>query len=526
MAEETQDPQELNETPPETAEDTPEAADVSPEDEQAPAAEAVDEEAVDAAEEATDETTEDEGPDFGVEIEDIGTLKRKVTITVPAEMIDAKRDEMFGELSQSAQVPGFRIGRAPKRLLVKRFGKDVDQDVRNALIGESLGKGLEKSGLHVLGEPDLDLDAIELPDTGDMTFDVEVEVAPEFELPELEGIEIERPSIEITDERIDETLERMRLQEARYEETDEAAAEQDVVEVTAKITGEGIDETETTVTLRVAPGQVEGLPLVDLGKELAGKSAGETATLTVKVPDVHPNESWQGKEASVELTVNQVRKRVLPEIDEQYAKDRGYESLEEVRESISGRMAAQIDMEVRRAMRDQINEYLLENTECDVPEGVASRQAASMLQRRYVDLMQAGISQQQVEERMTQIQASVAQEAQRELKLSFIFQKIADQQEIEVTEEEINSRVAQMATAYGRRPERLRQELASDGSLEQVGVGIREEKVTQTLLDKANVIELSSASKAESADKDSTADEPAPEEPAGAEADEKEDEKE
>ena len=501
MAEETLDPKEMSEAQPETP--APPAAEEAQPETKAPAEPP--EEAQDAegpAGEAEPEDQKEPTPDFDIQVEDAGTLRKKVTVTVTEAMIDAKREEMFGELNTSAQVPGFRIGRAPRRLLVKRFGKEVDRDVRNALIGESLGAGLEKSGLTVLGEPDIDLDAIELPDSGDMTYQVEVEVAPEFELPELDGIKITKPVVAVTDDRIDEAIERMRLSEARYEPSDEPAAEQDMVVAQAKVGGEGIDETETVVTLRVAPGQIEGLPLVDLGKELAGKKAGESVTMTAKVPAVHPNEAWQGKEARIELTIQEVRKRRLPEVNDAYAERAGYESLAELRERFAERMKAQVELEADRAMREQINEYLLSHTEFDLPEGVASRHAARVLQRRHVDLLQMGVSREQVDERMTEIEASVNEQANRDLKLTFLFQKIAEKQGIEVTEEEVNSRVARMAAMYRRRPERLRQELESDGTISQVEVSIREEKATRALLAKANVIEETDEPGAETADKE------------------------
>ncbi len=466
-----------------------------PKDQTAPAeaaaAEATEAQTVaEAVESAAAETTKDqEGPDYAVAVEDAGTLKKKVTVTVPAEKIAAKREEMFGELSSSAQVPGFRIGRAPRRLLEKRFGKDVQRDVRNAILGDSLGKAIEKSELKVLGEPDLDLDAIELPESGDLSYNFEVEVAPEFDLPELKGIPVNKPALEVTDSRVDDAIERIRLSHARYEDTDAAAEAHDVVVVAAKISGDGIEETTSTATLRVAPGQVEGLPMMDLGEKLTGKKAGESVELSVKVPDVHPNESWQGKQAKVDLTINQVRKRVMPEIDDEYAKSMGYESLAELREGMKSRMGAQVEIEIRRAMRQQVDEYLVANTSFELPEGVAKRHAAKLLQRRYVDLLQMGLPQDQVEERMTQIQASVAEEAKRDLKLSFILGKIADERSIEVVDEEINAQVAYMAQQYGQRPERMRHQLEADGTLEQVAMSIRESKVVEQLLTDAAVTE-------------------------------------
>ncbi|MHC4294739.1 MAG: trigger factor, partial [Planctomycetota bacterium] len=276
-------------------------------------------------------------PENQVSVEDIGTLKKKVRVTVPRERIDAKQNELFGELSSRAQVPGFRIGRAPRRLLEKRFGKDVAQDVRNALLGDSIGEAVEKTELKTLGEPDLDIESIELPDEGDLEFSFDVEVGPEFELPELKGIHVEKPALEITDQRVDEEMERWKATRARFEESDTPAAEGDIVTAGATIRIDGIDEPVESpgLTLRVAPGQIEGLPIVDLGEALSGKKSGQTAKLKVTVPDAHPNTEWAGKEAAIEIHVSQVRRRVLPEIDEEFAASIGFDSLQDLREVIS-----------------------------------------------------------------------------------------------------------------------------------------------------------------------------------------------
>jgi len=455
----------------------------------------------DPSEQAEDQTAEEaqqaEGdglPANSVDVEDAGTLRKKVTITVPRERIDAKLDEMFGELAQTAQVPGFRIGRAPRRLVEKRFGREVSEDVRNALVGESLGDAIEKAALKTLGEPDLDLDGIELPETGEMSYSFEVEVAPDFDLPELKGIQVEKRSIELTDERIDTYVDQLRQSRARHEAADAPAAEGDLVSADAVITGEGVRPHERkNLTLRVAPGQVEGLPLVDLPQALTGKKAGESASLSINVPETHPNEEWREKELSVELTITEVRSRILPELDDEFAVANGFDSLTDMREFVSNSMKSRLVEETTRAMRQQVRQYLLDNTDFELPEGVSQRHAARTLQRRYIDLLQQGIPRETIDERITELQAAATEEAKQELKLQFILGKIADEAEIVIDEAEVNSQVAQMAASYNRRPERFRHELEQDGTLAQVEVALREQKALDRLLEDAEVTEVSEA---------------------------------
>jgi len=439
---------------------------------------------------AQEEAEEPELPEADVDIADAGTLRKKVTVTIPRARIDAKFNEMFGELATTAQVPGFRIGRAPRRLIEKRFGKEVGDDVRNAMIGESLGGVLEKSELKTVGEPEIDLDKIELPETGDMEFSFEVEVAPEFDLPELSAIKVTRRTAEVTDEHVDSHLRELTEGRARFERTDEKTREGDVVTCGATISGEGIEPVERPgLTLRVAPGQIEGLPLVDLGKELSGKKAGQTVALKVTAPEAHPDEGWRGKELTVEVAVSEVRRRILPEVNDEFAETLGFESVQEMRQFVSGRLEQRLQAQAKRDMRGDICQHLLENTDFEVPAGAARRHTVRLVQRRYVELLSYGVPREKIDERLTELQAAASDQARQDLKLQFILDRVAKNEGIEVDDDEVNARVAQMAASQNRRPERLHQELAADGSLDQVRASVRDEKCIDLLLERAEMIE-------------------------------------
>ena len=432
-------------------------------------------------------------PPNEVNVEEVGTLKKKVTVKVPRARIDAKRDELFGDLSGSAQVPGFRIGHAPRRLLEKRFGKDVAQDVRNGLIGAALGDAIEKSELKAIGEPSLELEKIEIPETGDLEFSFEVEVAPDFELPELKGIKVEKPVVTITDDRVDHEIDNWAQSQVRYEAAEgAAAAEGDVVTAGAKITIEGQDETldRPGLNLRVAPGQIEAIPLVELAETLVGKKADDKATIEVTIPDSHPNEAWQGKKATIEIHVSQVRRRIMPTIDDAFATQAGFDSLVELRNFVRQRMEGRLEMDVRQAMRGQIRQYLLQHATFELPEGVVRRHTAQLVQRRAVELLQQGVPREKIDENLTQLQAAATEQAQSDLRLEFVLDKVAEAHDLSVSHDELNARIAQMAAMYNRRPDRVRQELAADGSLEQLQNVMREEKAVDLLLNDAQVSEV------------------------------------
>jgi len=427
---------------------------------------------------------------FAVDVADAGTLRKKVTITVPRKRINEKFNEIFGELAKSAQVPGFRAGHAPRRLIEKRFAKDAGSDVRNALVGESLQWTATNVKMQTIGEPTIDLEAIELPDNGDMAYSFEIEVAPEFELPNLEGIAVKKVKLETTDQRVEEQLDMFRQRGVTYEPTTEATSAGDVVTADVTVTGEGIDHDQKGSVMRVAPGQVEGLPLVDLGTQLADKKPGDSIEVAVKVPEAHANEAWRGKDATVAITVKEVRRRILPELNDAFAQQMGYDTVDDLRNLVRRGLSARMEQEVSSNMRDQVAQYLLESTQFELPEQMAARHADIALRRQFINLMQMGIPQEKIEENMAELQARSTEISRRELKLQFILGKIADKRELKVEEGEVNARIAAMAREQNRRPERLRQELQADGTIGVIEDRIREEKALDSLLEQATITEV------------------------------------
>jgi len=438
---------------------------------------------------AEGELPEAEKP-FNVEITDAGTLRKKVTITVPRKRIAEKYNEIFGELAKSAQVPGFRAGHAPRRLIEKRFAKDAGTDVRNALVGESLQWTADNVKMQTIGEPSIDLEGIKLPDDGDMSYSFEIEVSPEFELPSLEGIPVKKVKLEITDQRVEEQLDMFRQRGAEYEPTSDPAVAGDVVSADVTVRGDGVEHEQKGATLRVAPGQVEGLPLVDLGTQLADKKAGDSIEIGVKVPEAHANESWRGKDATVTLTVKEVRRRVLPELNDEFARQQGYDNLDDLKLLVRRGMSMRLEQEVGENMREQVAQFLLDNTPFDLPEQMAARHADVALRRQFIHLMQMGIPQEKIQENLAELQVRSTEVSRRELKLQFILGKIADQREIKVEDGEVNARVAAMAREQNRRPERMRQELQADGTLGMIEDRIREEKALNALLEQAAITEV------------------------------------
>ncbi len=454
------------------------------------------------APESTDEAPAEEAekaPQYKVSVEDAGTLRKKVTIDITREQIDGKFKEMFGELRKTAQVPGFRIGHAPSALIEKRFGKDVSEDVRNSLLGESIGEAIEGAGFKALGEPDLKLEDIELPDAGDMSFQFELEVEPEFDLPATEGIEVKRPIVIIDDERVQHAIDSFRSKLATLKPIEAAAAEGDFVVADVSVTGEDISETTPNLELRVAPGMVTGIPLEDLPSALAGKKSGETSELKAIIPAAHPNEAWREKDVTIGFEIKEVKQLELPEMTDELAGLAGFESLQDMQDSTRAQLESRVESEQTQIMRDQICSHLLAKADFDVPPQAAERSASRLLSRRCVDMMMQGVPREEIERNMDQLELESRQQAAGRMKLSFILGRYADNEEIYVTDDEVNSRIAELARSQKRRPERMRQEMRSDGSLETLTSAILDEKAIDRILETAKITDARPEEKADEA---------------------------
>ena len=438
-----------------------------------------------------------------VEADSAGTLRTKLTVTVPRAVIDERADKQIDELRREAQVPGFRPGRAPRALVEKRFGSEMQGDLKDKLIAEAYLAAVDKQGLEVLGDPDLDLEKIELPEQGDLSFTCEVELKPQFELPKLDGIAIERPVVEVTDEDVTQRIDQFRAMRGQLETVDEAAKDDDVVaaDVAVKVGDEVVFE-QADDRVPVRPSVIDGIPLEQLGRELAGVKAGEARQITVELPEQYRVEEQRGKAATIEIAVKDVRRLALPELDEAFLKSAGAESIDDLREFVRADLEARQDQTSRRAMRDQLFAYLRDNTELDVPPNLSQRQTERMVQRQMQDLLSRGVPNEEVDKRLDELRTTAVEQVAADLKLFFIMDRVSEKLEVEVREEEINARIAEIARAYNQRFDRVRDDLARRGGLTSLYVDLREQKCVDRLLEQSDITDAApDAAPAADADK-------------------------
>ena len=424
-----------------------------------------------------------------IKVDEAGTLRKKISVTIPESSIKEKQDEMFGEVKESAQIPGFRVGYAPRKLIEKRFGKELAEEIRNSLVGESIGDAIEQADLQAISEPDIDLASIEMPESGDLEFSFEIEIHPDIELPEMKNVKITKEVKPVDDQYVSEVINNLLESRAKYEKTEEASIEGDTIIAAAKITGEDVEFENPRIQTRVAPSVIEGIPLPDLADDLKGKKVEDVITIEKTCPDTHPTEEWQNKDLKIELVIKEIQRKDVPELTDETAAEMGFGSVAELKEYLTTDMVSRVEEEAQRGMREQVAKYLVENTDFELPEEFTKRHTADALNRRKLELMQYGMPKDKIEENIATLQDSVGKETIESLKLSLIINKIAETEEVEVNPSMVNSKIAQMALQYGKRPEKFKQELVNSGAINQVAVSVLEEEIINDIIKNADIEE-------------------------------------
>lgn len=435
-----------------------------------------------------------------VTVEEAGPCRKKIIIEIPAEKIKKATDEQYETLRKEALVPGFRKGRAPRRLLERRFGKDASEQIKLKLLADASESAIKDSALETLGEPDVDFEKIELPAEGPLTFDFEVEVRPEFELPGLEGIAVTRTKLEVTDEQIDREIEQMQrwagVWTPRPEDEAVELDDQIIADVVLKLEGTEEEQKLDNIEIYVRPsGFVSEVPVDKLDELLVGAKAGDTKETSVEVPKTFFREEYRGKKVELKITVKDIKWLKPAEVDETLLKRYEAENQDELREKIRDTLQSRLESQGRAEMTEQIYKYLLDKTDFDLPLDVVAQQASNVLRRQYTNLLMRGLSREQIAEQIEQLQAGSEQQAKQQLKTFFIMDKVAEKLGVTVSEEEINGHIAQLAMRRGQRPERMREEMARDGSLAQFTLEVRQDKCIAKLLETAAITETKAKEK-------------------------------
>ncbi len=430
--------------------------------------------------------------DLNVQIKPVSACQRHVTVTISRADIDRYFERAFSKLVPEAQVPGFRTGRAPRKLVEARFKKDVSQQVRGELLLDSVSQLSEDNKLAAISEPDFDPMAIEVPDEGPMTFEFDLEVRPEFDVPNWKGLKIERPRHEFTTQEIETRLKDVLAEFGRRTPKDGPAEVGDYVGVDITIKhadpkqGEQIVNTIEEEFVRILPalsfrdGVVKGFD-----KLMAGVKPGDAREAKLRLTRDAANEALRGQEVVAEFKVLEVRRLELPELTHGLLSEFNVDSEEELRGAVQTALERQLQYQADRRVREQITAALVESANWELPPDLLRRQATRELQRAILELRRGGFSDAEIRARENELRQNSAAETARALKEHFILERIAEEEKIEDQPDDYDTEISLIAAQLGESPRRVRARLEKAGQMDVLRNQIIERKVIDKIIQHA-----------------------------------------
>lgn len=434
-----------------------------------------------------------------VKIEDAGPARKKLTITIPADVVSEKIDDSYTTLAMEAHLPGFRKGHAPRKLIERRFGTNVMSETCSQLVADAYSKAIEDNKLKTVGEPEGDdLEKLEIEPGKPLTFSIEVEVAPEFELPKLEGIPVKKPVVEVTQQHIDDEKTRQTFRHGEPMEVEDGLKPGDRFQGRAILTDEKGEEVNDIPEAVIAipldeddpRGHVLGLLVEDMHSLFCGKKVGDNITIETTVSESDERTAIRGQKVKIDITINK-GVRVIPAELKSVLEIYGMENEQELTDQIVLALNERAQQEQHSAMREQLSEYLTKSVDFELPEKMSAAQAARQLDRLRMELLYRGMPEEDVETRIAELRAESETKSRERLKFFFVVHKLGDHFDVKVNEQEINGRIAEIAAQRGERPEQLRAQLSQQGGLQQIAMQIREHKALDRLLDTAEIKEIS-----------------------------------
>ncbi len=427
------------------------------------------------------------------DIQTVSSCERRVKITVPETEVERYFEKEYDDLEKTAYVPGFRAGKAPRKLVEKRFKKEVGDRVKNNLVIDALGQVGESKEITPISEPDFDYASLVLPESGAFVFEYSIEVRPDFDLPNWKNLKIEKLVRDFSKEDVDKAVDRVRTSYGALEPTSEPAVPGDYV--VTKLTfkdGDTVLASAAEETIRLKPTlSFHDGSITDFDKALSGVKPGDVKTVKIQLTQDAANPELRGKTADAEFEITDVKKLVLPTMDEAFlSKLGGYDTEGDFRDAVLDALKRQLDHEQRRRMRQQITDLLTVAANWELPPRLLERQSEREFRRAIMELQRSGYPDDDIRSQLNFLRQNSRAATAQALKEHFILEKIAEVEGIEETQEDYDTEIALIAAQSGVTPRRVRAQIEKSGDMDILRNQIIERKVIDLIASNAAFTEV------------------------------------
>ena len=426
------------------------------------------------------------------DVQKTSACERRVKVTVPRSDVEKYFHDEYTELEKTAYVPGFRVGKAPRKLVERRFRKEIGDRVKHVLVFDALEQVNNAPDFTPISEPDFDLAALILPENGDFVFEFNIEVRPDFDLPEWKGLKIEKPIREFSNEDVDKAVKKVLSQYSDLEDTEEPAEKGNYLQTNITVRfGETVLEEVEDHLVKVCPtltfhdGSIEGFD-----KLTVGAKKGETITAQLTLSADAPNEEYREKTVDVEFRIKGIKRESLPAVTNDFLQRIGYDNEADFRDTVLDSLKRQLEHEQHRRARQQITKSLTVAATWELPPSLLKRQSEREFRRIMMELQRSGYSQEEVLAQLNVIRQNSAAATAQSLKEHFILEKIAEIEEVEDTPHDYDVEIALIAAQHNISPRRVRAHIEKAGDMDILRNQIIERKVIHLINENAVFVEV------------------------------------
>jgi len=427
------------------------------------------------------------------DVKDINETRKTITVSFTSEEVAEQEAKLVKDFQRQAKIPGFRPGKAPENMVRSRFAKDIKQELKQRVISKAHEEGVSGAEFEVFNI--VELDEGEIAPGAEAAISFTVDLVPSFELPEYEGISVTNAPTDASGEDVDKMLKQILSQRAEYNVVEKAAAKGDYVQCSYE--GKIGDELVADLVPDAPMFGTQKLTWEEAGSEdapgvravidgLVGMSAGEEKEVTMEFSEDFKPEALAGKTVLYSLKAEEVREKVLPQINEEFLKGLGVESEEELRKNIATNIENQKQQQNANSERQQITSALLKAVDFPIPESGLESETQEVLREFMERNLQQGVSAEEFEKHKEQLHSGASQAAYDRLKSRFILSKIAEKEKVKAEQEDFSRMIMMQAQQTGEKPDKIVKDIQKDqGKINRMRRDIILGKTMDLLVEKA-----------------------------------------
>lgn len=424
-----------------------------------------------------------------VNVEEISALTKKVTVTLPVDVVQPQLNAAYDKLKKESKMRGFRRGKVPRSIIVKQYKPQVEGETGEKMVQDNYFNAIEKEGIDPVVHPEIK--SVKYNEDGSFTFVADVDIRPEFELGEYKGLEIEKVDILVTDEEVQIELEELQKNMAALQSVNDRGIQTGDVVV---VDFQGYNDDKPIPQVKSENSSVD-VGSGNMGKEfednLLGMKKDEEATHEVDFPESHPNPVLKGKKVEFHITVKDIKERVLAELNDEFAKDVGeqFNTLEELKSSILDRQTNQKEESAQATLTDRVMEKLLDSHDFEVPNRLVAFEVEQMIKQTEQQLEQSGMSLEAAGLSKETLAEQNKEMAVKRVRGDFVLKKIAEVEEIKVADEDLDRGFKRIGDQYNMDVAKVKEYFQNRDDLLPFMNELLNEKILNFLRDEATLVE-------------------------------------